>query len=80
MYFLVIDFVIFFYCLKYFQYGLSPRQFCSNGRKQRGTKRLLMRVKVENEKAGLKSSIQKTKIRASSPIASWQIDGKKWKQ
>ena len=43
-------------------------------------KRLLMRVKVENEKAGLKSSIQKTKIRASSPIASWQINGKKWKQ
>ena len=43
-------------------------------------KRLLMRVKEENEKAGLKSSIQKTKIRAFSPIASWQIDGKKWKQ
>ena len=37
-------------------------------------KRLLMRVKVENEKAGLKSSIQKTKIMASSPITSWQID------
>ena len=43
-------------------------------------KSLLMRVKEENEKAGLKSSIQKTKIRAFSPIASWQIDGKKWKQ
>ena len=34
-----------------------------------------MRVKDENEKAGLKLSIQKTKIMASSPITSWQIDG-----
>ena len=38
-------------------------------------KNLLMRVK-ENEKAGLKLNIQKTKIMASSPITSWQIDGK----
>ena len=38
-------------------------------------KSLLMKVKVENEKAGLKLSIQKTKIMASSPITSWQIDG-----
>ena len=34
-----------------------------------------MRVKEESEKAGLKFSIQKTKIMASSPITSWQIDG-----
>ena len=34
-----------------------------------------MKVKEESEKAGLKLSIQKTKIMASSPIASWQIDG-----
>ena len=34
-----------------------------------------MRVKEENEKAGLKLNIQKTKIMASSPITSWQIDG-----
>ena len=34
-----------------------------------------MKVKVESEKAGLKLNIQKTKIRASSPITSWQIDG-----
>ena len=34
-----------------------------------------MKVKEENEKAGLKLSIQKTKIMASSPITSWQIDG-----
>ena len=38
-------------------------------------KSLLMKVKVEREKAGLKLNIQKTKIMASSPITSWQIDG-----
>ena len=36
---------------------------------------LLMKVKVESEKVGLKLNIQKTKIMASSPIISWQIDG-----
>ena len=36
---------------------------------------LLMKVKVEREKVGLKLSIQKTKIMASGPITSWQIDG-----
>ena len=39
-------------------------------------KSLLMKVKEENEKAGLKLNIQKTKITASSPINSWQSDGK----
>ena len=38
-------------------------------------KSLLMKMKEESEKAGLKLNIQKTKIIASSPIASWQIDG-----
>ena len=38
-------------------------------------KSLLMKVEEENEKAGLKLSIQKMKIMASSPITSWQIDG-----
>ena len=38
-------------------------------------KSLLMKVKEESEKAGLKLSIQKPKIMASSPITSWQIDG-----
>ena len=38
-------------------------------------KRLLMRMKEESEKAGLKLNIQKTKIMASGPITSWQIDG-----
>ena len=39
-------------------------------------KSLLMKVKEETEKAGLKLNIQKTKIMASGPIISWQIDGK----
>ena len=38
-------------------------------------KRLLMTVKEENEKVGLKLNIQKNKIMASGPITSWQIDG-----
>ena len=38
-------------------------------------KNLLMKVKEESEKAGLKLSIQKTKIMASGPITSWQVDG-----
>ena len=42
-------------------------------------KSLLMNVKVESEKVGLKLNIQKTKIMASGPITSWQI-GKQWKQ
>ena len=42
-------------------------------------KSLLMRMK-ESKKAGLKLNIQKTKIMASSPTTSWQIDGKQWKQ
>ena len=40
-------------------------------------KSLLMKVKEENEKVGLKLNIQKTKIMASSPITSWQIDGER---
>ena len=38
-------------------------------------KSLLMKVKVESEKVGLKLNTQKTKIMASSPITSWEIDG-----
>ena len=41
-------------------------------------KSLLMRVKEESEKAGLKLNIQKSEIMASGPITSWQIDGKQW--
>ena len=40
---------------------------------------LLMKVKEESLKVGLKFNIQKTKIMASGPITSWQIDGKQWK-
>ena len=43
-------------------------------------KSILMKVKEESEKVGLKLNIQKTKLMASSPITSWQIDGKQWKQ
>ena len=43
-------------------------------------KSLLMKVKEESEKVGLKLNFQKTKIMASSPITSWQIEGKQWKQ
>ena len=39
-----------------------------------------MKVKEESEKVGLKLNIQKTKIMASGPITSWEIDGKEWKQ
>ena len=41
---------------------------------------LLMKVKEESEKAGLKFIIQKTKIMASNPITSWQIEGEEGKQ
>ena len=51
----------------------------TNGRKWRGTKELLMKLKEKSEKAGLKLNIQKTKIMASGPITSWQRDGEKWK-
>ena len=43
-------------------------------------KSLLMKVKEESEKVGLKFNIQKTKIMASGPVTSWQIVGKQWKQ
>ena len=43
-------------------------------------KSLLMKVQEESEKVGLKVNIQKTKIMASGPINSWQIDRKQWKQ
>ena len=43
-------------------------------------KDLLIKVKEEREKLGLKLNIQKTKIMASGPISSWEIDGETWKQ
>ena len=47
---------------------------------QEKLKSLLMKVKEESEKVGLKLNIKKTKIMASGPITSWEIDGKQWKQ
>ena len=47
--------------------------FCHKGEEE--LKSLFMKVKEESEKVGLKLSIQKTKIMASGPITSWQIDG-----
>ena len=53
----------------------APRISYSESEEQLNS--LLMKVKQESEKAGLKLSIQKTKFMASSPITLWQIDGKK---
>ena len=47
---------------------------------EEGLKSLLMKVKEESEKVGLQLSSQKTKMMASGPITSWQIDGKQWTQ
>ena len=56
----------------------SDRQMIPpNGRSEEEPKSLLMKVKEKSEKAGLKLNTQKTKIMASSPITSWQIDGEK---
>ena len=43
-------------------------------------KSLLMKVKEESEKVGLKLNIQKAKIMSSGPITSWEVDGEQWKQ
>ena len=43
-------------------------------------KHLLMKVKEESEKVGLKLNIQKTKVMASGPITPWHIDVKQWRQ
>ena len=47
------------------------------GESEEELKSLLMKVKVESEKVGLKLNIQKTKIMASGPITSWEIDGER---
>ena len=53
----------------------SDIQIIPHGRKRRGIKSLWMKCKKEFEHVGLKLNIQKTKIMASGPITSWQIDG-----
>ena len=49
-------------------------------REEERTKSLLMKVKEDSEKFGLKLNIQKTKIMVYGPISSWQIAGNQWKQ
>ena len=51
-----------------------------NAESEEELKSLLMKVKEESENFGLKLNIQNIKIMASSPITSWQMDGKQWKQ
>ena len=55
-------------------YVINPKNLCSQFRSSRLGGSILMRMKEESEKAGLKLNIQKTKIMASGPITSWQID------
>ena len=52
---------------------------CFMAESEKELKSLLMKVKEESKKFGLKLNIQKTKIMASGPISSWQIDGEQWK-
>ena len=47
---------------------------------EEGIKSLLMKVKEDSEKVGLNLNIQKTKIMASGPIISWELDRKQWKR
>ena len=62
-------------CQEKYQQPQTCRWHHAYGRKQRGTKQSLMKVKEKREKVGLKLNIQKTKIMVSGPITSWQIDG-----
>ena len=71
------------------QAGIKPRRNVNNLRyaddttfmaESKELKSLLMNVKKESDKVGLKLSIQKTKIMASSPITSWQTDGETVKE
>ena len=55
---------------------MTPSLWQKDAESKEELKSLLMKVKEKSEKAGLKLNIQKTKIVASGPITSWQIDGK----
>ena len=57
------------------QLSILPEYFSLMAESEEELKSLLMKVKKESEKVGLKLDIQKTKIMASGPIISWQIDG-----
>ena len=54
---------------------LGPRPYTDDTESEEELKSLLMKVKEESEKVGLKLNIQKTKIMASGPISAWEIDG-----
>ena len=56
---------------------ITPERMKGWSQSKKGLKNLLMKLKKEIEKAGLKLNIQKPKITASGPITSWQIDGEK---
>ena len=64
-------------CWEKYQQPQISRLYHSSGRNQRGTKDPPDEVKKESDKAGLQLNFQKTKIMASGPIISWQIDGEK---
>ena len=66
-------------CWEKYQQPQICRWYHYNGKSEEELESLLMRVKEESEKAGLKLNIQKTKIMASSPITSWHIKGEKVK-
>ena len=56
------------------------RRFGTLAKSEEELKSLLMKLKEESEKAGLKLNIQKIKIMTPGPITSWKIDGEMWKQ
>ena len=59
----------------YYEYGIGADDTTLMAESEEELKSLLMKVKVESEKVGLKLNIQKMKIMASGPITSWEIDG-----
>ena len=77
--FLLLLLPVLFQCLKgkdlVLQLSILPEYFSLMAESKEELKSLLIKVKKESEKVGLKLNIQKTKVMASSPITSWQIDG-----
>ena len=66
-------------CREKYQYLRYADETTLMAESEEELKSLLMKVKVESEKVGLKLNIQKMKIMASGPITSWEIYGKQWK-
>ena len=59
---------------------INNLRYADEAESEKELKGLFMRVKEDSEEASLKFHIQKTKIMASGPIITWQIDSEKWKQ